>query len=225
MRKLLTLAAIAIMGIASTATAGVDIEGDTANSAEGIGDFQATLTYLATDANTASLTVSITNTTPVGGGFLTAFAFNNPNSLITGISRIGDPAFPNFNELLGGDVNGSPFGRFDFGLAIEDGSLQGGGGNPESGIGVGQTGIFTFNLVGSALNTLTEWDFIDELSTPPGDGAGNTFFLARFRAIDAGAGSDHVPALVVPEPASMLVWGGLGLSAIPVCVWQRRRRL
>jgi hypothetical protein len=188
-----------------------------------LGSFSGTVSYSFTDSSSATLEFSLTNTSPAAnGGFLTAFAFNNPSNLITGVTLT---SLDNTNfGLLGGSgfqdgVNGSPFGQFDIGAST--GSNWEGGGNPSLGLGVGASATFTFHLTGSGLDGLTVTSFFNTLSVGPGDGEGPQPFVARFRGF-SDEGSDKVPGHIdnedevttqkdSPEPASMVLCGvGLG---------------
>lgn len=193
-----------------------------------LGSFDGTFDYTATDATTATLAVVLENTTPgATGGFLTAFAFNNPGGRITGTTL----ATPHANfTLLGGPgydngVDGSPFGHFDLGAGL-GGSFEGGG-PPEGGIGAGDTGQFTFTLTGTGLDQLTAQSFFLTLSAPPGDGNGAQAFVARFRGF-ANGGSDKVPGTVddvtpVPEPGTLTLCS-IGLLGVLAYGWRCRPR-
>lgn len=200
--------------IISTGT--VNISGNMAGSTEGLGNFAGILQYFYNDADATigQLVVDLTNTTPAGGGYLTGFLMNNPGAItsITGVS------FPNATwQQLGLSNNGesgNPFGDFDFGAALGGDFL--GGGSPNAGIPVGSTYNFTFNFSGALLNGLTTQSFVNALSTDPPSAYGPEFFLARFKGITIGAGSDKVPGVVVPIPGSLLLLGSglLGLMGI-----------
>ena len=177
--------------------------------------YELTLDYTAADAHNAALTVTLKNTiSSPKGGLLTAFVFNNPGHDVTGVS-FTDPNF----KLLGGPhfdggVNAAPYGQFDLG-ASTFGAFE--GGNPSKGLAPGDTGVFTFKLTGSHLNTLDVESFVGALSTPPGDGRGDEFFVARFHGfVGDGDFGDKVPAVRhAPEPATLAlgVLGALGLLA------------
>ncbi len=155
--------------------------------------------------------VKLTNTTPVGGGYQTGFLMNNPN-LLTSITGFSAPnATWQQLGLTNNGLSGSPFGDFDFGAALGGNFL--GGGSPNDGIPVSSTGTFSFALAGSALNSLTTLSFMQALSTDPPSAYGPEFFLTRFRGIDFGAGSDKVPAVVVPLPGTQLLFGS-GILAL-----------
>jgi MYXO-CTERM domain-containing protein len=172
---------------------------------EGLGAFTGSMnwTYLGDSAGT--LVVTLTNTSPVeNGGYLTGFVFNAVHNVE--LKVLYDEATPDRDDVA--DVNAHPLGIFDHGAAI-GGDWLGGGQPWGSGVGVGQTFAFTFDVRGQAelLSTLVAHDFFDE-----SDGWG---FAARFRGFDDD-GSDKVTAsLPAPGAAALL---GLGALA------SRRRR-
>ena len=210
MRKvvLLVLSLVITLALASSSYA-ITIWGN--NGGNSLGEFTGTLVYNAINSTSATLQITLTNTTPVGGGgAITGFAFNNPGDLITDGSMIAN--YAGFSAT-GGDnsINGQPYGYFDIGI-LTGANFQ--GGNPLAGILYGDTGVFNFTLTGINLDTLDEYSFVNEKSED-----GNEFFLVRIQSIDAGAGSDKVPGEtgetpVVPEPATMLLLGSslLGLG-------------
>lgn len=243
--KFLTLCGgVWLANVAPAFASPITLSGDTANSTSGLGNFTGTLTYTDINATHAQLTISLTNTSPAAnGGFLTGFLLNNPSNSITGIPSVSftDAAF----KPMLGSIDGAPFGHFGLGASLggKAKSNFGDGGSPNSGLGVGQSGTFTFNLTGTNLNALSEADFLAALSGPPGDGMGDKFFAARFRGFLNG-GSDKVPAMggtsnnpppppggnpppgggggdpPVPEPLSVMAWMVCGAALLPL----RRRK-
>jgi len=172
-----------------------------------LGAFSGSLDYSYTDAMTAELEIALPNTSPVdNGGYLTAFAFNNPLGFISGVSLTSSDA--DFGVLGGlnydNGVNAAPYGQFDIGASI-GGSFQGGGA-PWKGIAVGDVETFLFVFNGQGLDTLTDQSFLDALSVGPGDGQGNESFIARFRGFKD-EGSDKVPTTATPEPATLALLG------------------
>ncbi len=219
MRLFLVVAAWALLVCLPTPSQAISILGDGNR-----GDFTGSLSYSYANATNATLVVTLTNTSPVAnGGYLTAFALNNPGNLITGItlsasdidfSLLGGPSFNN-------SISTAPYGSFDVGASTGGGLL--GGGDPSIGLGVGATGTFTFSLTGSGLNTLSEASFVSSLSSSPG-GGGAQFFVARYRGFADGE-SDKTPGVPgsslsgVPEPSTLLLVGS-GLAGY----WLYRRR-
>jgi hypothetical protein len=181
-----------------------------------LGDYTGSFSYTAANASSAQILLSLTNTSPVAnGGYITALAFNNPSNLITGVTFTSTDI--GFDEVLGGPtfqdgINGQPFGIFDIGASISTSWL--GNGAPQPGIAVGGSSLFTFNLTGSSLNTLTAETFFQTVSSGNA-GQGHQAFVVRFRGFEDG-GSDKVPGTyippnppppVVPEPATMVLFG------------------
>jgi hypothetical protein len=195
---------------------------------EGRGSFNGTAQYSAANANQATLTVELWNTSlAANGGYLTAFVFHNPSDQITGatlvstnshFSILGGPSFQ-------GDIAAPPFGNFDLGASTSGAFL--GGGSPVGGIGVGESSTFTFALEGTGLDLLT-WDsFFDTASAADGGSHGPVAMLARFRGFING-GSDKVPGGTIeeiprdsPEPATLLL-GAMATLAGLGSRWRRR---
>jgi hypothetical protein len=173
-----------------------------------VGSFVGTLEY---DASALKLLIELTNTSPLSnGGYITAFAFNNPGDAIEDVSLSSTDA--DFGLIGGSDFNDdvkvSPFGDADIGASVTNQWL--GGGSPNNGIAVGQTARFVFSFAGSNLAQLTTKDFISELTT--GGGGGAEWMLVRFRGFKNG-GSDKVPTNDIPEPGTLVLLG-TGLAAI-----------
>ncbi len=234
-RSLLLFPLAIALGLCPTQARGDLIALTSQPGLSGLGSFQGSLDYQASDGQNAVLTVVLKNTSPVGnGGYLTAFVFNNPGNSITTASLTGPARFallgaPDFDN----GVNGAPFGHFDLG-ASTGGSFEGGGA-PNKALGVGMTGTFTFTLTGHGLDALTASSFLSARSVPPGAGEGVMPFVARFRGF-ADGGSDKVPGGSVkvpdhprptsfdaPEPAT-LGMAGAGLTALLGWGCLRRKR-
>jgi PEP-CTERM putative exosortase interaction domain len=191
---------------AQDASAGVIFFGDGA-----LGDFDGSLSYSASSASSATLALTLKNTSAIAnGGYLTAFVFNNPGNYISGVNLSATDA--HFG-LLGASgfnngINAAPYGDFDIGASLSNRFL--GGGNASDGIAVGVTETFTFTFTGSNLNTLNEDSFISERSP----GSENVSFVARYRGFEDD-GSDKVLGETpsTPEPATMSLIG-LGLAGL-----------
>ncbi len=168
-----------------------------------LGSFTGDISYSASSATSATLIIELTNTSPLAnGGFITAFAFNNPNDQITGVTLSAtDTDF----GLLGATpfqdgISAPPLGsNFDIGASISSSWLTVVG-PPNPGIGVGDTETFTFTLTGTGLLGLTEQSFVNELTS-----AGE-FIGVRFLGFEDD-GSDSVGGAVIPEPSTVFLLG------------------
>jgi hypothetical protein len=208
LRCSLFIACFALIGfvlVIPNSASAFTIFGNGTGSTEGLGSFTGSFNYTNQSSTSGQISVELTNTSPAGnGGLITALAFNNPGFTdVTSFSSTGNTNFgligdPSFNN----SISASPFGKFDVGASITGSWL--GGGNPNPGIGVGESATFTFNISFVDGLSLTENDFLNELSADAG-GGGAQFYAARFRGFNDG-GSDKVPG-EVPEPASMLLLG------------------
>jgi hypothetical protein len=185
-----------------------------------LGSFTGTFDY---NPGTATLDISLTNTSPLAnGGYITALAFNNPDDLITGVVLVSSDG--DFGEIGGAglddyqnDIMVSPFGFADIGASITGDWL--GGGSPVTGIAVGSTVTFSFTFTGSGVGALTTADFMNTFMT----GGPPDWLLVRFRGFEDG-GSDKVsavgfPVVPVPEPSSLTLLGG----GIAMMIARRRR--
>lgn len=202
-------AAVAVLSLGGAASADIiNIAADVGSSEHGLGDFSGTIEYNFLSGNNGQLIVSLTNTSePTNGGFITALLFNigAPERSGTDTASLVFTNYPDFVTIPGPGINGSPYGLFDAGAGL--GAQFEGGGNPNLGVAVGQTGVFEFLVNSPFASVLSAASFIS--------GPNDFNFLVRFRGFNDG-GSDKVP---VPVPGSVFL---LGLGAIAVS--SRRRR-
>lgn len=178
---------------------------------EALGAFTAGVSYEYLSGSTASLAVTLTNTSnPGNGGYLTAIAISAGGAAtITGMASCTDPNF----GWIGPGITASPFGDFEGGASTSSSWL--GGGSPTAGLAVGESATFTFIVAGSSayLSTLTAASIL-----APTEGYG---FVVRFRGFENG-GSDKTPGIpqeIIPGP------GGLAVLALGgICRSRRIRR-
>ncbi|MBA2882893.1 hypothetical protein HNR65_003248 [Desulfosalsimonas propionicica] len=199
--KIIVSVVLMLLGAYGFASA-VPIYGE--DGIESLGAFEGDFSFMAASNTSATIDVSLTNTSPAdNGGYLTAFAFFVPVASFS----VEDSILGNF-DLLAGPVQASPYADFDLGASANTTWL--GQGSPNDGIGVGDTGVFQFTLSGTGFLGLTEDSFFN---------AGDPWFAARFMGFEDD-GSDKVPARV-PEPAIMLLVG-VGLAGI--AAYGRKRK-
>ena len=220
MTRFLTSALVMLL-LASPVSASLSVVGDNSHpNSNGLGNFSMLFSYSASDANNATITLQITNTTdPLIGGFLTAMAFGNPSDLITDLT-LHSTTLATFDNVFE-DVNVEPFGTQDFAVATTNTWI--GGGSPNGGIAVGQTATIVLNATGTGLDTISETDFWDAVSTgdPSQDKA--QAFIARLRGLNSDPDSDKVPGgsrNLIPEPGSLTIWCSMGIIGLGL----RRRR-
>lgn len=206
--RLCAAAVIAGVFAATPAQAGsVAFIGDESSSTEGLGSFEGLLEYDADLFSTVGmLQIMLTNTSaPGNGGYITGFLFNiADNGGDSTATLLADPEsiYP-FEQCVDNGLSGRPYGNpYDAGAALGGKFL--GGGNPTGGIAVGDTGSFTFRIESADAGSLTAGSFLD-------GGPYDFDFLVRFRGFDDG-GSDEVPAVMIPLPASIAL-GAIGLVA------------
>jgi hypothetical protein len=170
------------------------------------GDFRGSLAYTCTSSpGEVTLTVELRNTSsPGNGGYITGFALNNPGGRITTVAfadsvfhLLGEPVFHN-------GINALPLGHFDIGAAMED-SWEGGG-DPASGIAVGETRSFRFTFQG---DQLCAWNIMNLVNEPAA--GGDAFFAVRFRGFQNGE-SDKVATDEVTVPVTLSSFTAVGLS-------------
>jgi hypothetical protein len=185
----------------------ISIQSDSSNSTEELGSFTGSIDYTFNSGSTGTIVISLTNTSvAANAGLITGFVFNIDSTDADATATLQTATHP-FLDTQGG--NAAPFGAdFDAGAALGGNFL--GGGSPQNGIAVGETGTFTFQLVADDASSLTAEDFIN--------GPYAFDFIVRFKGF-ANGGSDKVPAMVVPEPSAVVL---LGLGLLGVC--RRRRR-
>lgn len=203
-----------VAAVAAAASAGAAIVPITSNSplsTEGLGEFTGTLDYTYLGGSAGTLAVTLTNTTPAGiGGYITAFMFRPPPELGTFVSALTASNFVDLVNIPAG-TSGSPFpGPWIGGAGLKGSWLA--GGQPSGGIGIGQTGVFTFSITGANASMLTSDSFVSgSLVSDP------YAFVVRFRGMEDG-GSDKVPANQLPSP------GAVSLLALAGAASGRRRR-
>lgn len=192
--------ALSVVAQASVINIGVDapnVVGDSGVS------FSGTIDYTANSATNGALVISLTNTSTVGG-FITGFVFNaGGGGVTTGLTSTNFAMFQNVSN-----ESAVPFGSSFLGGAALGANWLGGG-SPNNGIGVGQTGSFVFDVNGSAAGSLNSGSFL----TGPYD----FNFIVRFRGTNGPDGSSKAPAMPAPGGAMALL-GAAGLVGV------RRRR-
>jgi hypothetical protein len=178
--------------------------------------------------NSALITVTLTNTSPLAnGGYLTGLAFNDPNSPpkgnisgVTSFTPTYDPTSGQEFTLLGGNtnfvngINTEPYGDFDIGAAVGGDWL--GGGKPSDGLAVGETGTFQFLVTGTNLNNLSAATLLAAMSTD-----GTAGFAVRFRGFTDGSSDKDIAGVIttenpnnaVPAPPGVVL-AGMGLGCL-----------
>lgn len=206
-RTTLRLATAMVASIVSAAGAAVlPITSNTSLSTEGLGAFNGTLNYTYLGGTNGQLDVTLTNTTPLSiGGFITAFMFRPPSDMGPLTSSLISSSAPAMVNIPAG-ASGSPFGGTWIGGAGIDGQWLSGG-NPAGGVGIGQTGSWSFSIVGTNAGSLTSDSFVS------GDDQPDSYaFIVRFRGMtDPRADSDKVPAYELPAPGAAALLGLAGV--------------
>ncbi|MGH7213800.1 MAG: hypothetical protein ACREIT_03435 [Tepidisphaeraceae bacterium] len=225
LKTLALLAAFGALGASSASAGSIAIQSDPANSTSGLGAFTGSLDYTGT-----VLTVTLTNISdPGNGGYITGLLLNiddaDDDATATFVDT-DDLSTTGLNESdfsnTGAGNGGQPFGAFEFGAAL--GGNFNGGGNPNKGIGVGQTGIFKFNVSDPDSEVFDVHDFLSEFSPGQGNNAKTAAMLVRFKGF-CDDGSDKVPgAKVCPAvPLPPAAWASLSTLGLIGAVGMRRK--
>jgi hypothetical protein len=203
MKRFLLLSLAALFSASAVQASSVNISSAGGLSTEGLGAFTGTVTY----DDVSQLTISLTNTTPSAGGFLTGFVFNINGDATATLNPDPTGSFEGVTN-----ESASPFGTFDAGAAL--GGDFTGGGSPNNGIAVGNTMNFVFDITGNNgfdVSTLTAEDFVSQISSGQGQNPYDAAFVARFKGM-ANGGSDAVSGTVVHAiPLPSAAWSGLGM--------------
>lgn len=223
---------LAVAALAAAATPAQAISFSSTGSLSGTGvSYSGTLVVSgltgAVVQSSATLTITLTNTTPSNvGGVLTGFAFNNPTN-ITNVTLTSNPA--NFGNLL--PSSSGPFntnavttpGNLAFDIGVGTGNnFQ--GGNPQFGLPTTNpdtSGTWVFGLTGT-FNNLTN-AALESLILSTRDQTGTAYFAARFQSVASGGANSDV-AITVPEPATMTM-AGIGIASMGLfSIFRRRNR-
>lgn len=205
--RLASIASVATIACLCGSASADAFFGDVGSSASQTGaTYSGTLAYEFVSASLGELTITLTNDTPDSvGGYLTAVAFRFDtldNSAWTSLISTTASGLSNT-----GSVNGAPYGTFAGGIGT--GGQFEGGGKPSNGIAPGASATFVWAIHASDAALLNESSFLDATNSPG--------LVARFRGLSNG-GSDKVPGLAIPAPASLALAGFAGLIS------SRRRR-
>ncbi|MBX3409401.1 MAG: hypothetical protein KF859_05895 [Phycisphaeraceae bacterium] len=203
-RSLIVVLAGSLIAASAAHADTININGDpigSPNFPNGQGNYTGTLTFTALGVNSATLAVSLTNTSPGGDGYLTGFVMlNNADWSHVSVSLAGSPQISNTNfQNTGGPEGAGSFGSFRGGAALSGNFL--GNGNPANGVAVGGTITATFNISGTGVGSMSASDFVTPIS-------GNAQFVVRFRGF-ADGGSDQVPGIPTPGTAMLAGLGAL----------------
>ena len=169
MKNYLVSSCFVVVSLVASAEAGVvDFQ---MNSNTGVGSgpsygaaFQGTGQWSYTSGSTATVTLSLTNTSSVTSN-LVAFVMGRADSSMT-FSQVSAPT--NFVQITGKDLKATPFGDFDWGSA-STGSFNGSGNT--MGLAKGQSGTWVFSVSGTSaalaavsstavFNGVNDWDFV-----------------------------------------------------------------
>lgn len=191
------------------------------NIAQFTGHDPATGTVTFQDSGPGQVLVTLNITSPATSD-IRGFFFNvADNSLLPGIGVIGAPVTSFLGssvanapeiDMVGGGNNTSPVGYFDVGVELGvEGGTDIGNTTSFSITGLGAPGVY--NLVDDQVLS-SGYSFLVRVQA--GSGADQSF-SSRL----VGGGGDVGPAQIIPEPASLLLWGTAALAGLG---WVRRRR-
>jgi hypothetical protein len=203
--------------------------GSTSNPASDPVSFSGSLEVVATSTTSATLKITLDNTTSVGDavqyGFITGFGFNLPTGITATNTTTGSPFF-----LLNAASHSTSLqgGEFDYAFSLSSSQLHTvNSGVINQGIDAGDApATFTANLSGAGAGALTAAQIMAELSAPTA-----VPFSVRFRSTNPGTGpgqyqglndpdGDKVPVSSVTQPPKPvpappgIVLAGVGFGAL-----------
>jgi len=198
---------IVLMTLAMTVACNAGIINIGANNAgssneESFGGFVGTMSYDWSSTGLSTLSFELENTSQLGG-YLTGIAFDDAfGDWSFDLSASSGISLDWMN--LEGPINVEPFGYREFGASSSDSWI--GGGNPTSGLAVGEVGTFVFTSANAI--DITALDFFN-----------NAESVFRFRGFANGE-SDKLPGEIIVVPAP----GALAMIALGCFAGGRRRR-
>ncbi len=209
LRIVAVLSVAAVPGLASASVVNFASNQSSLVGSSGVA-FSGSAQWTATGANSGLLELTITNNSQAEiGGYLTGFAFNlgDWNANISLLST-------NILDFVGvTNVSAEPFGSsYDAGAAL--GGSWVGGGRPQGGLAIGQTGMFSFGVTGPSSGLVS--------GTSIFEGPYDYDFVVRFRGL-ADGGSSKIAGAITSKP-DVPAPGGAALMAAGLFVAGRRRR-
>lgn len=195
-----------LVGSASASLVNFASDGGSIVGSTGV-SFTGSSRWTATNEGHGVLEISITNTTnPEVGGNLTGFAFNF-GGFDASIDLVSSDAL-GFVGIT--HVSAQPFGD-DFAAGAAIGGNWLGGGRPQGGLAIGQTGVFSFAVASASVSSFS--------GATPFDGPTEHDFVVRFRGL-ADGGSSKVAGVITSVPAP----GAAALMGAALLVGRRRER-
>lgn len=190
-----------------------------------------TITIENTTANTARISAFAFNVPTISGAAFTTIGGASSNGTVVAIAPSASSAIPEnsasneigwYEKWKSGDIK-TPVaaGNFDFGVMNSDNDkafiTDGVGSGPSilNAVDTNDSTTYTFNVVGTGLQSISDSDFetafLNELST----GAGYYSFAVRFQGIPGSIGSDLAVANPIPVPGAVVLAGlGMGLVGL-----------
>ncbi|MCS6866800.1 MAG: hypothetical protein RMJ56_08840 [Gemmataceae bacterium] len=223
-----------VVSFASTARADlISFSGSGGRSSTPV-SFSGTMEYTPLSTTSATLTITLKNTTSFGNavqfGYITGFGFNLPTGVTASNTTSGSPFFflnatDHATNLQGGE--------FDYAFSLSSSQLHTvNSADISKGLAAGQSATFTVALSGTGLHLLSAQQIIQELSN--GTGSQQVPFSVRFRSTNtnrykglSSPDGDKVPVdlgcvTVIPAPPGALL-ASFGIGGVLLGRWWRRR--
>ncbi len=219
MKRAALLAIIVALGLAPTASATVTIDLGTVYTGATPSGTPPWISLAFTDAGADTVTLTISSLLEDSSEFITRIWFNYlTEASLAGLSISNTGGIAPSSIAWGNDLfTASGAGLFDVEIQFPP------AGPPANPARFNEADTSVYTITGTGVDE-TDFNFYSDGS---GGNAGNGVqkAAAHVQGIDVSPNSGHLGTEIIPEPASLAVWGCLAMIGVPYGIWRRRKAL